>query len=420
MLGTSQAIAELSIGEFSTETVSVLVVSDAQHPHTSDGAVVLVQQNSVAIADAQHAHTVESLVVSQGTLLILVDAQHPHTADAYAISQDHTLVVADSQHAHTAANISIVQHGPAVIADSQHPHASDSIILTENKTVALAGSQHAHTSDAPSLTQNHIAASSDSQHAQVVDHISIIEHFAGVVADSGHLHTAATLAMVQDYKLVAADSGHAHTAATIASVQHHQLSLVDSQHPSTAGIPVTVQTHWLPPADASHIHTSTRLVLSDLTFGNVPSVQFQAAGEIVANLKTLGLKNVRASEIEYAKVAWDDLIHYRGYSVVFGGEVLGGGTTEREDIGYVFHIIRCYGTGKGRRDELEDITKNREFIVRHFSDRRRMGNVSSPGTNQTICKVVPGKIVMPRKYANNRDVDSVTVQAWFREPRGSR
>lgn len=156
-----------------------LVINDASHGHSADGAT-LTQQHQLAVQDAAHAHAADSLTLTQQHALVVADAAHGHAADNLTLSTEIELSIADALHGHSTDSITLVQQHVLVVADAAHGHSADSVVLETGATLAIADASHAHAADNLVLTQQHVLVVADALHGHSADSIVLVDPDAQV------------------------------------------------------------------------------------------------------------------------------------------------------------------------------------------------------------------------------------------------
>jgi hypothetical protein len=142
------------------------------------------------------------------------------------------------------------------------------------------------------------------------------------------------------------------------------------------------------------------------------AVAKQCADAIVTVIQSLSLTGIESSEVTARKVARDAAQVRRGIQVAFTTDSVGGGTNERDDIGYGFIVTCCQGTSRGDTDDLDRVTLWRQQIRRAFHNQRLSG------VNEIyICTVSPGDQFIPKELRKHNDVSALYVRCWSREQR---
>lgn len=146
------------------------------------------------------------------------------------------------------------------------------------------------------------------------------------------------------------------------------------------------------------------------------SIAKQCLDAIVYSIQGLNLTGLESAEITGRKIPRDQMQARRGVTVAPAADVEGGGTNERDDIGYGYVILCCQGTGRGDTDDIDRVTEWRQAIKRKFHNKRLVGSGGTI-TEIYICSVGSGEKFVPKELRKHQDVSVQLIRCWSREPR---
>ena len=259
--------------EYTAESSTDLVVSDATHAHTADNLFLATDATNLVVVDSTHAHTADNIVLAVGHHLVVADSTHAHAVDTLNLRQILTLAIEDSTHAHSADALSLTQIHILVASDSTHAHVADALALTQTHVLATSDSAHSHLADAPVLTQTHRIVIADSTHALSSDNVTLTTEGTNnlVTSDSIHSHSADAITLTQIHVLSIADSTHAHTAdnVTLQTSGINNLVIADALHAHTADALTLTQIHVLGISGATNNHLADSVVLATSGINNL-------------------------------------------------------------------------------------------------------------------------------------------------------
>ncbi len=154
------------------------------------------------------------------------------------------------------------------------------------------------------------------------------------------------------------------------------------------------------------------------------SVYDQAIDIVATDVKTLAdaidATITTESTIDSGSIDWDEITRNILYIAFDWNAVVTGrlDTNERTARGYPIYVMFSMpkrGDRDPRRKNLFDL---REDIRQYFHRRRRMGTVSATGVHELLSMCRDGGPTPPADVRKNRDINALTIFAWFMEPHG--
>jgi hypothetical protein len=150
------------------------------------------------------------------------------------------------------------------------------------------------------------------------------------------------------------------------------------------------------------------------------AVYEQALHEVAKQLVTIGTAGLASDPIQVRYLDWEDVTRLGGVTVRYEDEYreIKEGTNDRDLIGYPCHVIIVQGFRLQVLDEIPTGLKYKQVVRRYFHNKRRMTNIIEDGrVNEYGPTVVTQGPKVPKKF-RDKVIHTLTVWAWFLEPRG--